>query len=254
MQAGDGRNAPEIGPRGQARRRALLDAAARLFVEKGFEKTTLSDIVERAGGSRSTLYQLFGDKDGLFRAMMEESNRRILDEIATAQASSARTPVQALTSFGLSFVRALLDEQGRAVLRILVAEAERVPAIAERFWEIGPETATARLADYLRCAAGHGLLRVTDPAMAARNFIGMITGRMVLQQLVLPHRPIRLEEAEPVVHAAVDLFLHGTLVDAGAGRAAGACSGHAASSNDRQPTGSGADPCAPVSPPGRDLY
>ncbi|WP_119679392.1 TetR/AcrR family transcriptional regulator [Indioceanicola profundi] len=203
------RNASCIGPRGQARRRALLDAAAALFVEKGFEKTTLSDILERAGGSRATLYELFGDKDGLFRAMMEESNSRILGEMAACQANSWRTPEEALTQFAISFVKALMDEEGLAVLRILVTEAERIPAVTESFWKIGPETATQRLADYLRCASEKGYLRIEEPTLAARAFIGMITSNMMLQRLVLPHRPIRMEEVEPAIHVAVRLFLDG---------------------------------------------
>src|SRR3546814_8176513 len=70
-----------LGPRAEARRRALLDAAARLFVTKGFEKTTLSDLVGTAGGSRATIYELFGSKAGLFRAMMEESNQRVVEHL-----------------------------------------------------------------------------------------------------------------------------------------------------------------------------
>ena len=85
MPDGDAAVARPVGPRGEARRRALLDAAARLFVTKGFEKTTLRDLVEAAGGSRATIYELFGDKAGLFRAMMEESNRRVLDHLAAAR-------------------------------------------------------------------------------------------------------------------------------------------------------------------------
>ena len=61
---------PRSGSRGQARCRALLDAAAALFVERGFALTSLSDIVEKAGGSRNTLYGHFGGKECLFRAMV----------------------------------------------------------------------------------------------------------------------------------------------------------------------------------------
>lgn len=52
------------------RRIALVAAAKALFIEKGYEGTTLGDIVERAGGSLSTLYKLFGNKDGLLEAVI----------------------------------------------------------------------------------------------------------------------------------------------------------------------------------------
>ena len=50
------------------RRRAILASARALFVEQGYEKTTLGEIVERAGGSLATVYKLFGNKDGLLEA------------------------------------------------------------------------------------------------------------------------------------------------------------------------------------------
>ena len=46
------------------RKRAIIDAARALFVEQGYERTTLKDIVDRAGGSLATVYKVFGNKDG----------------------------------------------------------------------------------------------------------------------------------------------------------------------------------------------
>src|SRR4028118_1927348 len=54
----------------EARRQAILDAAYDLFLEKGYEATTLSDVVGRSGGSLATLYELFESKPGLLRAMV----------------------------------------------------------------------------------------------------------------------------------------------------------------------------------------
>lgn len=209
MSGESSRNAPMLGPRGQARRRALLDAAAKLFVEKGFEKTTLSDIVHLAGGSRATLYEQFGDKEGLFRAVMEENNRRISEQMAAAHANSWRGPEAALTSFGLRFVWALMDEQIFAVLRILITEAERLPGVAEAFWEIGPDTGVQRVADYLRHATASGQLRVEDPLMAAHSFIAMITTNMIMRRLMLPQAPVDMAAVETMVRASVRLFLDG---------------------------------------------
>ena len=52
--------------RGASRRRAILDAAAALFLERGFADTSVGDVVKRSGGSLATLYSLFGSKEGLF--------------------------------------------------------------------------------------------------------------------------------------------------------------------------------------------
>lgn len=51
---------PRLTERGRQRRRAMLDAATQAFLEHGFEGTTLDMVIERAGGSRGTLYSSFG--------------------------------------------------------------------------------------------------------------------------------------------------------------------------------------------------
>ncbi|MGQ9367475.1 TetR/AcrR family transcriptional regulator [Azospirillum sp. ST 5-10] len=200
---------PAVGPRGRARRQALLEAAGRLFIEKGFEKTTLSDIIERAGGSRATLYEQFGDKEGLFRAMMVENSARILEGMAAAQADERAPPEEALTKFALYFVQALLDDETTAIVRILVAEGGRIPDIAESFFRVGPEPAVRRLADYLERAGAAGALRIEDPPVAARVFIGMVIGDLTLRRLILPRHPLPMAEVDRHVRHAVALFLGG---------------------------------------------
>ena len=54
--------------RGLERSRLILSKAIEIFAEKGYDATTLSDITDIAGGSRSLIYHCFGNKEGLFRA------------------------------------------------------------------------------------------------------------------------------------------------------------------------------------------
>jgi len=198
-----------VGPKGEARRRALLDAAAKLFVTKGFEKTTLSDLVKEAGGSRASIYDLFGCKESLFRAMMAESNHRVLDHMAAVTAQESLPPEQALVRFGTHFIRDILNDECRAVVRVLVAEGGRIPDIAEAFWESGPEVTAGRVADYLRAVAEHGGLELDDPEAAARVFLGMIVGDLFMRSLILPERPLPEDEIDRRVRYSVRLFLNG---------------------------------------------
>ncbi|WP_376965217.1 TetR/AcrR family transcriptional regulator [Azospirillum sp. A26] len=197
------------GPRGLARRQAILTAARRLFVEKGFEKTTLSDIIAVAGGSRATLYEHFGDKEGLFRAIMEEDNAMILSGLAPAQADERVTPEAGLTAFALHLVKALLNEETTATVRILIAEGDRVPDITEAFFRIGPENAIGRVADYLKRLSDSGDLSIDDPAAAAQAFLGMVTGNLLVRRLILPQSAPAIPDLDRYVRQAVRLFLNG---------------------------------------------
>src|SRR4051812_10372210 len=63
-----------------ATQRALLDAAAELFAERGFDRTTVRDIAQLAGVNQSLLFRYFGSKDALFEAVIARNGR---ERIAT---------------------------------------------------------------------------------------------------------------------------------------------------------------------------
>ena len=191
-----GFDTPGFGPRGQARCRALLDAAAALFVEKGFALTSLSDILRQAGGSRTTLYEHFGDKEGLFRAVMERHCDRVLEEN--------------LFRVGLHIAGTLTMPETAAILRILVSEGGRIPDIARAFFQVGPEKTVRWLADGFRDLAEAGRLRIDDPEAAAHAFIGMMVGDLLTRRLILPDESVSMEELEHYVRQSVRLFLQGT--------------------------------------------
>jgi AcrR family transcriptional regulator len=76
------------GPPGRKRdaaatRRALLDAAAKLFAERGFDRTTVRDIAREAGANQSLLFRYFGSKDALFEEVVARTGR---EQIATTPA------------------------------------------------------------------------------------------------------------------------------------------------------------------------
>ena len=68
----------------EATRTALLQAAREIFAESGYADTTTGDIAKRAGVTRGALYYQFRDKPGLFRAVVEDLNLYIVQEVASA--------------------------------------------------------------------------------------------------------------------------------------------------------------------------
>lgn len=97
-------------PKGQRRNKALITAASEIFIQCGFEGTTLDKIIERAGGSRSTLYKSFGDKEGLFAAVIES----MIEDIFTDEdnnLSSHNTIESILSFYGSQFLINVLKSQ-----------------------------------------------------------------------------------------------------------------------------------------------
>ncbi|MDX9859575.1 MAG: TetR/AcrR family transcriptional regulator [Rhodospirillales bacterium] len=203
--------APEtkIGPRGQARRRRLLEAAVRLFAEKGFEATTLTDLVNEAGGSRTSLYEYFGDKEGLLRAVMAEQCDHLLSDLAALRPDPSMTPEAALSRMGMRFVEGLTDDAAMSALRVLIAEGDKFPEMGAFVLRRGPDSVVARTAEYLLELAEAGKLRIDDPHDAARAFIGLLIGDMLLRCLISPAACVSRQDMENHVSRSVQIFLTG---------------------------------------------
>jgi AcrR family transcriptional regulator len=109
--------------RSSSTRSALETAARELFAERGYQAVPADEIVKAAGVSRGALYHHYGDKQGLFRAVFENVERELTEEISTAQAGAPDVMSGALTALGGYFdacerpeVRQIVLVAGPAVL------------------------------------------------------------------------------------------------------------------------------------------
>jgi AcrR family transcriptional regulator len=85
-------------------RQAILDAAARLFLEQGYEAFSMRQVAERIGYSATTLYRHFTDKDELLFAVVDGGFDRFGEELAAA-AQSTEDPVGRILALGHAYVR-----------------------------------------------------------------------------------------------------------------------------------------------------
>jgi AcrR family transcriptional regulator len=112
-----------------SRRAALLDAAARLFDERGYHGTSIRDIAEATGVTPGAIYSHHASKARLLLAVYEEGVRRIVDGVEAAVAR-ASTPRERLVAAAEAHLETLLDGSAYAsvVVRVLprdVPEAEQ---------------------------------------------------------------------------------------------------------------------------------
>lgn len=196
------------GNRRERRRQAILAAARQLFLTHGYGRTTIGDILAVSGGSRSTLMELFGGKEGLFVAVLLDGSRAVEATFETLDASAA-PPDVTLRDFARRFAEALLQPDTMAMLAMLAAEGGRFPDIAAAFFRIGPDAAMANLTGYLQRSIAAGHLRPLDPAAMSEAFLGMVLGGAEVRAVV--GAPIDAQRAQTLarIDAAVDVFLHG---------------------------------------------
>lgn len=195
--------------RGSARRRAMMDAAWELLLEKGFSGVTLNDVISRSGGSRTTLYDAFGGKDGLLAASMEERCTEFCAELHISLESDL-PPREALTEFGIRLSKKILTEEAIRFTQILFSEGHHFIPLVESFMHMGPDATRSRLTNYLKRQRDLGNLVIDDPDHHAELFHSMIIGDWQKQVLkVIPPELHSDAEIEKRVLRAVDVFLCG---------------------------------------------
>jgi AcrR family transcriptional regulator len=107
-------------PRRVARRRAFLEAATSVFLEKGYANATLDDIIARSGGSRQTLYSLFGGKQGLFEALIAELCDKVFAPFR-AEGLLDQPPGEVLVEVGIRYLETVTTPDALGVYRLVVA-------------------------------------------------------------------------------------------------------------------------------------
>ncbi|WP_158871387.1 TetR/AcrR family transcriptional regulator [Antarcticirhabdus aurantiaca] len=165
------------------RREAFLEEAGDLFLRNGFDNVTIDAIIARSGGSKASIYREFGSKEALFSEAIRQRCERTLRPIMQP-ASTSEDPAVTLSSFGVTFLKCVLSDDGILIHRIVLAEARRFPEVGHVFYSAGPRsvyralwTIFLHLEEQSRTPAG-------SAERLARLFHGMILTELQLGRLL----------------------------------------------------------------------
>ena len=147
----------------------ILDAALKLFSQKGFLGATTRGIAREAGVAEVTLFRHFPTKEALFKEVIRRYSflpalRGILPGLAEASYE------EALLTIARRFL-ATLDER-RDLIRIMLAERPHYPSQVKGIFRRILGEAFRMLSDYFRQLQARGVLRDFDPDAAAKAFLG----------------------------------------------------------------------------------
>jgi AcrR family transcriptional regulator len=187
-----------------ARRAQILDAATRVFAEKGLHRATIKDVARAAGVADGTIYNYFDNKDALLIGILErvnESQRRAAD-IAAADDTDPETFIRSYTAHRLAH----LSTNNLDVLRVIVSELLVNPTLAQTYVaKVVAPTFTIGEQPFIAWQEA-GVVRTSDPQLATRAMAGMVLGLLVLRMLGDPYLNERWDAVGGVV---ADLLLHG---------------------------------------------
>ncbi|MDE0546684.1 TetR/AcrR family transcriptional regulator [Microbacterium sp. C7(2022)] len=158
---------------GPTRRYAdIVRAAQEVFLSEGFAAASIDSIVARASVSKQSIYRVFGDKRGLFVAVLsarvDEAGDAVAEHVSRLQVSGDLAGD--LLALGRAQLRLVLTPELMRLRRTVIAEAERFPDLAATFFERGAERTIEVLKDLFTRWSNTGEVAMDDPALAATRF------------------------------------------------------------------------------------
>jgi AcrR family transcriptional regulator len=173
------------------RRAAILAAGLDEFTAKGFAATRLDDVAKRAGVAKGTIYLHFKDKEALFREMVTVALGPLIARLANPPLAGG-TARAALEAFAELFAREVAGTRRGDILRLIIAEGARFPALAEFYYR---EVVAHGLAG-LRKVLDYGIARGEIRNRALPQFPQIVVAPAVVgviwQGLFGRHAPIDL--------------------------------------------------------------
>lgn len=127
---------------------AIVWAAKSVFLLRGFERATMDEIAMAAGTTKRTVYHHFGSKEALFSAVIE-LGRQLFHAKLKTPAVYSEEPIEALTCFFARFLELMTSDHGIALQRLVLAEADRQPQVAQNLHRSTFSLAETLLGDYL---------------------------------------------------------------------------------------------------------
>ncbi|MBB4631439.1 TetR/AcrR family transcriptional regulator [Sphingosinicella soli] len=165
------------------RRQAILDAAEALFLENGYPFVSLSAIVQQSGGSLATIYQMFGNKQGLLRAVVDRSSDESLKELETLF-TSKQSPRRILEAFAVGYLAFVASPRAIAFLRLVIAESLTDPAFGAAFDRDMQTRFVARMATLFERWNTERRARIDRPWQAAELYFAILMCNVPVRSLL----------------------------------------------------------------------
>ncbi|MDG4830090.1 TetR/AcrR family transcriptional regulator [Solwaraspora sp. WMMD1047] len=183
----------------QEKRALIVRAATELFLELGYDRASLARVADRAGVSKATLFKQFPTKAALFDAIVIES----WAEKDVADVPPAGDLAAGLTVLGRRYASLLRQPEMTDLFRIVIAELPRFPELAKAHFAQGKLPYFESVRSYLMAETHAGTADITDPEMAATQFLGMISNYLFWPSLLLPDWTVTPARTTAVVDEAV---------------------------------------------------
>jgi AcrR family transcriptional regulator len=182
----------------------IISAAREAFLEKGYDGVRMDEVASRAGVAKQTVYARYASKDALFLPVVESLQGGMLSAVSAAESLPIRDRLQQIARQLLDLV---LDPSSLSLSRIALGASYRFPTLGYSIYRTRINKLHEIIADILEQVAKDGCLAVSNPRVAAEQFLALIRGELHLHCLYDPSfRPSQIK-IERQIDAGIDCFI-----------------------------------------------
>ncbi|WP_019499830.1 TetR/AcrR family transcriptional regulator [Pseudanabaena sp. PCC 6802] len=181
----------------------ILRGAMQVFLEIGYAETSMDRVAAVAGVSKQTIYSHFGDKEGLFKALMERVTINRFRPFFCNDEKLNGEPAIVLRQVAETFLTLKSDPEYLSLLRIIISESKRFPEFAKLYTQTVIERGRELLCRYFDA---HPELNFTDSEAIAQIFLGSLVSYVLAQEILYGKESIPLE-SERIVNSLVSLIV-----------------------------------------------
>lgn len=189
-----------------ARKTAIIDTAWEAFLEKGFSDTSMSEISERLGGSKATLYNYFQSKEELFLAVVQRKMDELYAELSYLPKQLNDLPKD-LTDYGCRLLDIVLSKKYMALQRLTIAELARFPMVSSTEYDNRRQAMLGPLSERLHDQMKLRRLRLADPLETSEVFWNLCSASIHRRLLMTTAPSLSKKEIRHIVKQAVAVFL-----------------------------------------------
>ncbi|HLZ64956.1 MAG TPA: TetR/AcrR family transcriptional regulator [Aliidongia sp.] len=185
----------------------ILAAARHLFLEQGYDGTSMDGVAKRAGVSKATLYVHFENKQRLFAEVVAEARSGLHRSIAAITRGEQADPEETLRLIGRQFLYFVTSPAVLTLFRAVIGETQRFPELGRAIFQAGSNDILDLITGSIAQATQRGVLTVPNPRMAAAQFIALTKSDLHLRCLLEPSFVASEADIRRNVDAAVAMFM-----------------------------------------------
>lgn len=184
---------------------AIIREARHQFVSEGYCGARIEPIAREAAVSTATLYAFFESKAVLFEAVLEEAASDFRERIDKVAASGDPSR-EHLTLYMVNYAQFLCDPFVRKMFRLIIAERQRFPQLASRFFDEGRGNIAQTLIAMVEAMEAKGHIRLDKASWAVGQLLGMVEHPVLLLPLAMGRDPAINRPASDIAQDAVQTF------------------------------------------------